>query len=206
MNKNNFMTTLLSTVLVIIAAIAFKPSLSLGSDKKPKFVEYVSTENYFKCRIPEDWSKSEQVFGLCEEEKRVYGVTLLGPPNENQVSTSISIHYYAPGNIVHKTMDKFIKLHAKPVFGVAEEGQSFSKVRQVRIAGRKAMAFDRIDIRFLGHEEINPKKVSVYERFVVVPAMDDMGFYVLILSVPEEIKDKYKETFEKTVKSFLPEK
>jgi hypothetical protein len=205
MNKNSFIGKLLSGVLIIIAVIAFKPSVSIGSDKMPEFVKYVSSGNYFKCSIPADWSVYDPVFGLSAEEKKVYGVTLFGPQNGSLVSPVISIHYYAPGNLLHKTMDIFVRRHSGPVLGFVLEGKSYGKIRQIEIAGRKAKTFERIDIRFIGEEAINMPRVSIFEKFIVIPARKDEGFYVLELSVPDEIKDKYTGIFEEAVKSFLPE-
>lgn len=206
MNKNSFMVKLLSGVVLIITVIAFKPSLATELNNVLKFVEYVSSENYFKCSIPSDWSVYAPGFGLSEEEKKVYGVTLFGPQNGSPVSPLISMHYYASGNLLHKTMDRFIRIHSEPVFGVASEGQSYGKVRQIKIAGREAKTFERIDIRFIGHEVINPLRVSVFDKFIIIPDRKDEGFYVLKLSVPVEIKDKYTGIFEESVKSFLPER
>ena len=206
MYKNSFIVKILSGVLIIIAMMAFMASASSGLDEMPKFKEYVSSGNYFKCSIPVNWSVYSPGFGLSEEEKKVHGVTLFGPQNGSQVSTLISIHYYATGNILHETMDRFIRTHAEPVFGVASEGQSYGKVQQIKIAGREAKAFERIDIKFIGARAINMPKVSIYEKFIIIPDRKNEGFYVLQLSVPAEIKDKYKGIFEESVKSFSPDK
>jgi len=206
MNKNSFIGKILSGVLIIIAVITFNPPVSTGLDKMPKFIEYVSSGNYFKCSIPADWSVYDPVFGLSAEEKKVYGVTLFGPQNGSPVSPVISIHYYAPGNLLHKTMDIFIRRHSGPILGFVLEGKSYGKVRQIEIAGREAKTFERIDIRFIGEEAINMPRVSIFEKFIVIPARKDEGFYVLELSVPDETKDKYKGIFEESVKSFLPER
>jgi hypothetical protein len=145
-------------------------------------------------------------FGLSEEEKKVYGITLFGPPNGSPVSPLISIHYYAPGNLLHKTMDIFIRRHSGPVLGFVTEGKSYGEVQQIEIAGRVAKIFERIDIRFIGERAINMPKVSIFEKFILIPAGKDDGFYVLKLSVPAETKDQYTEILEKAIKSFLPEK
>ena len=206
MNKNSFMVKIFSGVFVIIAVMAFKPASSAGLDKVEKFKEYVSSGNYFKCIIPESWSLYQSSFGLSEEEKKVYGMTLFGPQNESRVASEISIHYYAPENLLHKTMDIFIRRHSVPVLGFVSEGKSYGEVRQTEIAGRKAKTFERIDIRFIGERVMNPLKVSIYEKFIVIPARKDEGFYVLKLSVPSEIKEKYAVIFEEVAKSFLPER
>lgn len=206
MYKNSFTVKILSGVLIIISLMVFRPSASIGLDEMPKFKDYVSSGNYFKCSIPADWSVYDPGFGLSEEEKKVYGITLFGPQNGSQVSSLISLHYYAPGNLLHKTMDKFIRTHAEPVLGLESEGESYGKVSQFKIAGRVAKAFERIDIRFIGQRAINMPKVSIYEKFIVIPDKNKIGFYVLQLSVPVEIKNKYTGIFEEIVKSFFPER
>jgi hypothetical protein len=206
MNNNSFIGKIVSGVLMLIAVMAFKPSVSAGADTVPKYAEYVSSGNYFKCSIPADWSVYDTGFGLSAEEKKVYGVTLFGPNNGSPVSPVISIHYYAPGNLLHKTMDKFVRIHSEPVFGLPSEGQSYGKVREITIAGREAKAFERIDMRFVGERVINMPRVSIFEKFIVIPARKDEGFYVLKLSVPVEMKDKHTGIFEESVKSFLPER
>lgn len=206
MNKNNFMVRLLLGAFVITTWITFNSGVSMGVNKVPKLKEYVSSGNYFKCIIPESWSLYQSSFGLSEEEKKVYGMTLFGPQNESPVAPEISIHYYAPENLLHKTMDVFIRRHSGPVLGFVSEGKSYGEVRQTEIAGRKAKTFERIDIRFIGERVMNPLKVSIYEKFIVIPARKDEGFYVLKLSVPVEIKEKYAVIFEEVAKSFLPGK
>jgi len=205
MYKSSFTVKILSGVLIIIALMVFRPLASIGLDEMPKFKDYVSSGNYFKCSIPAEWSVYDPGFGLSEEEKKVYGVTLFGPQNGSQVSSLISIHYYAPGNLLHKTMDEFIRIHAEPVFGLESEGESYSKVSQIKIAGRVAKTFERIDIRFIGKRAIKIPKVSIYEKFIVIPDGKAGGFYVLQLSVPVDIKNKYTGIFAETAKSFLPE-
>ena len=188
----------------IVDTLKNVPVVSIGSGIEPKFVEYVSSGNYFKCSIPSDWSVYEPGFGLSEEEKKVYGVTLFGPRSGSPVSPVISIHYYAPGNLLHKTIDMFIRLHSEPVFGKVSKGESFDRVQQIEIVGRKAKTFERIRIDYIGGEVLNPRSVSKFEKYVVIPAREDVGFYVLELSVPLEIKEQCRVIFEQSVKSFLP--
>ena len=206
--KNQRITgKILAAVFVIVAVTAFKSCVSMGSDDIPKLVEYVSSGNYFKCSIPAEWSVHHQVFGLSEEQKKVYGVTLFGPQeNGSPVNPVISIHYYAPGNLLHKTMDIFIRRNSGPALGFVLEGQSYGEVRQIESAGRKAKTFERIDLRFIGEEAINMPKVSIFERFIVIPAEKNAGFYVLRLSAPVEIIGEYTGIFDETIKSFLPER
>jgi hypothetical protein len=207
MKNQSFTAKIFAATFIIIVVTAFTSSVSMGSDKMPTFSEYVSSGNYFKCSIPAEWNVYHQVFGLSEEEKRVYGVTLFGPrKNGSPVDPVISIHYYAPGNLLHKTMDIFIRRHSGPALGFVLEGKSYGEVRQIEFAGRKAKTFERTDIRLIGEEAVNMPKVSIFERFIIIPASKDEGFYVLKLSAPAEIIEEYTGIFEETVKSFLPER
>jgi hypothetical protein len=207
MKNQSFTGKILAALLMVIALTVFKPSVSRGSEKLPEFVNYVSSGNYFRCSIPANWNMYDPVFGLSEEEKRVYGVTLFGPrKNGSPVDPVISIHYYAPGNLLHKTMDIFIRRHSGPALGFVLEGKSYGEVRQIEFAGRKAKTFERTDIRLIGEEAVNMPKVSIFERFIIIPASKDEGFYVLKLSAPAEIIEEYTGIFEETVKSFLPER
>lgn len=202
--NNIFIVKLLSGVLLIIAIITFNAGASIGSDGAPRYREYVSSGNYFRCIIPEGWSVcTPSGFGLSEEEKKVYGVKLSGPYSVSPVVPEISIHYYAPGNLLEKTMDKFITGHSGPF---VIEGKSYGEVRQIEFAGRKAKTFETINSRNLSGRVTDPMKVSIYKKVIAIPARQGEGFYVLQLSVPVEEKDKYTGTFEETSKSFLPGK
>jgi hypothetical protein len=204
MKKNCFTRKIVLGVLAIIAAIVVNVSPCLAADEKPEFREYVSQGNYFKCSIPSGWSEYSPGFGLSAEEKKVYGITLFGPPGQGRVAPTISIRYYAPGNLLHKTMERFIGVHSASIFGLAAEGTSYSEVRQILIADREAKAFERKSIRYIGEKRsMNPEKIFLFEDFIVVPA--GQGFYVLELSVPYESRNSYTGIFANVVKSFRPE-
>jgi len=194
----------LSGILVMIVVMTFHSAVSSALDKAQKFKEYASFGNYFQCSIPEDWSVYPPGFGLSEEEKKVYGVVLAGPQSKSPIAPLMSIHYYAPGNLLHNTMDVFIRRHSRSNLGIAIEGKSYGQIHEMEVAGRQAKTFERIDIRFIGERVINPTKVPIYEKFVTIPAVSGEGFYVLKLSVPAEMKDAYQGLFDVTVKSFLP--
>jgi hypothetical protein len=48
--------------------------------------------------------------------------------------------------------------------------------------------------------------MSIYEKYIVMPASVDENYYALKWSVPVGIKDKCTGIFEESVKSFLPER
>lgn len=205
MNNNSFVGKIVSVALLISAVIVLDPSVSTGLDEKPKFVEYVSSGKYFKCNIPAGWSVYKPGFGLSAEEKKIYGVTLVGPQNGSPFPPEISIHYYAPGNLMDN-MDKYVRIHSITDVGSAEKGQPYGEVRQMTIAGREAMVFEVIDIRSIKKRTINSPKHSIYEKYIVLPAMMEDGYYALKLSVFNERKDKYTGIFEESVRSFLPDR
>ncbi len=202
MKKSVFIGKLLSGLFLFIA-ITCNAAASAEPDRA-RYKDYVSSGNHFQCRIPADWSVDYPGFGLSEEEKKVYGVTLTGPQNDGPLSPIISVYYYAPGNLLHNTMDVYIRRHTASNLNFETEGKAYGKVSEVEIAGRKAKIFERTDIRLVGGRVLNPTKVPVYEKFVTVSAKSGEGFYVLRLSVPVRIKDEYPALFEETVKSFLP--
>ncbi len=135
----------------------------------------------------------------------MYGLTISGPPGLSGVPPAISIYYYAPGNLLHKTMDLYIRRHSSPVLNASVEGIEYSAVKQIPIAGRDAKTFNRRDVRFIRDQGIDPEKVLIYEEFVVVPAKKDDGFYVLKFSVPCELREINAGTFAAVLKSFVPD-
>jgi hypothetical protein len=203
MIENRILPVVLSAVLVCIA-MAAHPVLSHALDEQPQFREYVSRGDHFTCSIPGAWSEYQPGFGLSQEEKKVYGVTLFGPSEGGPFPPTISVHYYAPGNLLHRTMAKFIKTHAEPVLGTPSEGESYGEPRSTVIAGRQAKIFERMNIRYTGGRTLNPGKVTLFESFAVIPDESNEGFYVLELSVPAGSRSKYTGTFEMVIKSFRP--
>ena len=97
MYKSSFTVKILSGVLIIIALMVFRPLASIGLDEMPKFKDYVSSGNYFKCSIPAEWSVYDPGFGLSEEEKKVYGVVItsssLPTPNAMRQRMSASVPF-----------------------------------------------------------------------------------------------------------------
>jgi hypothetical protein len=203
MSDNRIMRGRLSAILVIIA-MAVHPLTCRALDEQAEFREYTSQGNYFRCSVPRDWSEYHQSLGLSQEEKKVYGVTLFGPSDGGPVPPTISLHYYAPGNLLHRTMDKFIRGHSQPVPGPPSEDGSHGEVRPVAIAGRQAVTFERTNVRYTGGRTLNPDKMVLFERFVVIPDENDRGFYVLALSVPEGARSRHIEVFRVITESFQP--
>lgn len=203
MIENRIIGAVLSAVFAFIT-MAVYPLSCPAVDEQKQFREYVSQGNHFTCSLPRDWGEYQPGFGLSQEEKKVYGVTLFGPSDGGPAPPTISLHYYAPGNLLHRTMDKFIRGHSQPVPGPPSEGGSHGEVRPVAIAGRQAVTFERTNVRYTGGRTLNPDKVVLFERFVVVPDESDRGFYVLSLSVQDRTRSKHAGIFEAVTESFRP--
>ncbi|MBN1141614.1 MAG: hypothetical protein JXB25_07470 [Deltaproteobacteria bacterium] len=204
MDKINFLAKLPFLVIFISAIVTFISCAPIASENAKENREYISTGNYFKCNIPDDWNVYiPSGFGLSEEERKVYGGLFSGPYAEGQDSPEISVYYYAPGNLLEKTMDVFIRRHAGTGFF---EGRSYQEVKEIEFSGRKAKNFESIRQRNLSGRVLNPVFVTIFQKFIVVPAKEGEGFYVLRLAVPFEIKDQYIGTFDEVSKSFVPSK
>ena len=107
----------------------------------------------------------------------MFGAEFLGPTDGDGITSRISVRYYAPGNLLHKTAEKFISTHSKPVLGAAPGGRKYGPVKSGLAGKYYAKVFERKTFEFLPPETINPKKIPVYEKYHVVPVKT--GFYVL---------------------------
>lgn len=196
-------TNLTNMLFLCFMLCTFIFNAEVYSETKPDVSEqYVSEGRYFKVNLPSGWGKKEEIFGLSSEEKKVYGVNVLGPISKYGIAPMISVHYYAQGNLLHKTIGGFINLHAQSALGANLDGEEYSPVRIESVAGRPAKVFDRKVCKYIPPEVLNPKKIAIYERFVVMPASE--GFYVLRYSAPEDTAEKYQGVFEKVISSFEP--
>lgn len=157
---------------------------------------------YFTVTLPQGWERRESAFGLTAKEKKVFGVEVYGPTNADNIFSMISVHYYAPGNIVHRTYEKFIKRNIQSALGANIDGKQYGKIKNGEVAGRGAKLFERITYEYIPPESIKQKKVPVYEHFAVVPAK--AGFYVLEYYAPKEIAKTNIKAFEDVLDSFVP--
>jgi hypothetical protein len=80
------------------------------------------------------------------------------------------------------------------------EYQTIESLIKDKIAARPAKVFEKKVYEYTPPDAINPKKVGVYECFVVMPS--NKGFYVLRYTAPEDIAEKYQGVFEKVISSF----
>ena len=134
-------------------------------------------DGYFTVKIPAGWYKADAAFGLSQEEKKVYGAEFLGPEDADGIVSKISVRYYAPGNMLHKTAEIFIATHSRPVLGAALDGEKYGPVENGLVGKYYAKIFERRIFEFVPPETISPKKIPIYEKFHVIPVKN--GFYVL---------------------------
>jgi len=180
--------------------------------------------SYFSCDVPPEWSRVEgSGFGLSDEEKKTYGITL-GAPESGEIPVRISLYYYAEGNLMYKSLEHYLNLFAKPALGTALEGSSYGEVTPAKVGGRDGMMFERLKQEFVplqnsldpsdspGREgivyerrrEMMARAVPVKERFMLLPAK--AGFYALRYSAPADKFAKYLPVFEQAAKRFYPKR
>jgi len=162
--------TLALTVLLLPACAALQAG---ANDTAMLYTE----KGYFTVMAPAGWTNTESTFGLSQEDKKVFGAEFLGPQDADGITARISVRYYAPGNLLHKTAEKFISTHAKPALGAAAGGRQYGPVKTGLAGKYYAKFFERKTFEFIPPETISPKKIPVYEKFHVVPMK--RGFYVL---------------------------
>ena len=158
-------------------------------------------ENYFSVVFPSDWVKKDSGFGLSKDEKKVYGVEMFGPVSDG-LAVIIGVQYYAPENLVHKTPERFVKLHSQPALGVNLDGRVYGKVKSGKAGGCSTKVFERKVFEYLPPDALHPKKIPVYESFTVVPVKN--GFYVLRYYAPMAIAKANLKAYEAVLASFKP--
>ncbi len=196
--------------LLTVIAAAFGASGTASSDIEgtPKFVEYVSPGKYFKCLLPEGWSRYEAP-DASRDATKVYGMEVYQRRSEHKVA--ISVKYYAGDNRLHKSAEQFIKVHSRPVFGGPEqEGERYGPVKEIPFKGIQAKTFERTLYEFEDHvrdqasgryaEPISPRKFPMVERYIVVPAQK--GFYVLRYKAPPDAERELEGIFQRVLESF----
>lgn len=155
----------------------------------------------FTVVFPEGWAQQEQAFGLGEAERRVYGADFAAP-GAGLIPVRISVKYYAPGNLLHKTHEQYIRRHAKPPLGANLDGKIYGKVSDGKAGDYYAKVFERKTFDYFPKRAVNTKKYPVYEKFHVVPVKQ--GYYVLRYTAPLEKAKEAARHYEAAVASFKP--
>lgn len=154
--------------------------------------------SYFEVALPAGWTPVPAAgYGLSPAEKKVYGLELAGPAE----GALISAHYYAPGNLVDKTPEKYIRVHSLPEGAKPAALPALPKAAGDKVGGRKAKLFVNIT-HARGAERTVGGGAEVWEAFAVIPLKS--GYYALRYSAPAA---KYAESlpaFEAFLASFRP--
>lgn len=181
---------------VVTLCLAMAPVLG-----EPSGAAVYTEGGYFSVVMPGGWIKKEAEFGLSSGEKKVYGVEFVGPVSGG-LTAKISVHYYAPGNLLHKTPERFVKLHSQPAIGINLDGKVYSKVTDGRVGNFFARIFSRKVFEYMPSNVVDPEKILVYESFAVVPLKN--GFFVLRYYAPADIAKANLMAYETILNSFKP--
>ncbi|MFH1830613.1 MAG: hypothetical protein ABH871_07545 [Pseudomonadota bacterium] len=182
------------SVVLLFAAVASAQEAGVGPA-----MTYIE-KGYFTVEIPAGWLKADVAFGLSQEKKKVYGANFLAASDSDGLAPRISVHYYAQGNLLHKTADKFIRTHSEPVLGATDDGRYYSPVKKGLVGKYHAKVFECNTFEYIPPESIDQKKIPVYEKFAVVPAK--AGFYVLSLYSPMETSKANLKAYKSVLASF----
>lgn len=168
----------------------------------PKGMRLVIEPGRFEVCVPESWSRYTSSMGLTDAERGEYRVYMRGPGSADGVESQIIIAYYAPGNLIHKSVEVYLRRLSQPVLGAALEDDVYGGVRKETLEGREVLRFERDKSVYLPPRSLNARKIPVHERFVVIPAT--AGFYVLRMGAGLERKDEVAALFEKVLVTFRP--
>lgn len=151
--------------------------------------------------VPEGWVREGEPYGLADREKGVYGADFLAPGG-GEFPTRFSVNYYAPGNLLQPTYEKYIRQHATPPLGANLDGKVYGKVKDGRAGNYYAKVFERKTFEYFPPRSLKAKKVFLYEKFYVVPIKK--GFYVLRFTAPMDAAKAASKKFDAAAASFRP--
>ena len=184
----------------ILTGLLLLPGLAAAGDAgKGAAMNYTET-GYFTVSLPAGWAKTEPALGLSKEEKKVFGAEFRKPADADGLSPKIAVFYYAPGNLLHKTPEKYIRVHSQPALGAAADGRQYGPVKAGAVGKYYAKIFERKTFEYVPPEGIKQKKVPVYEKFSVVPVKN--GFYVLSYYSPMDSAKAGLADYEDALASF----
>lgn len=149
---------------------------------------------YFEVTIPAGWTEDKAYFGLSDEEKKVYGLKLA----QAEGGRTMAAHYYAPGNLVDRTAEKFIKLHSSP----SAKGPSGPRAAGGKVGGLPAKLFGGVSYAADKPHSLDSARAEIWESYAVVPLAK--GYYVLRYAAPAAGFAAGMPAFEAFVASFKP--
>ena len=182
--------------LAAVVFLAACPSRAADTGARP-----YTEKTYFSVAFPPGWVKTDEGLGLSDEEKKVYGAEVQGPVSGG-FAVRIAVHYYAPDNLLHKTYEKFIKLHSKSALGANLDGKIYGKVKAGKAGEHYAKVFERKVFEYFPKNSMNPAKIHIYESFAVVPVK--RGFFVLRYYAPMDLAKANLKVYESVLASFKP--
>lgn len=187
---------MINFIMAVAMSFAAGPALAEAP------VDQTYTEGkYFTVNVPSGWVKKDEALGLTDAEKKVYGAEFFGP-QAGKFAVRIGVQYYAPGNLVQPTSEKFIKLHSKPALGVNLNGKVYGKVAKGKAGNYYAKVFERKTFEYDPPTALHPNKIHIYEKFYVVPVK--RGFFVLRYYAPMDLAKANLKQYEALVASFKP--
>lgn len=193
MTRESIMKNLFAVIFLCLAAVPAGAGEAAGQP--------YTEAGYFSVVFPSGWVKKDELPGLSAAERKVYGVEFFGPV-AGGLAVRVGVRYYAHGNLVQPSPEKFIALHSKPAIGINLDGKVYGEVKEGRAGNYYAKVFERKVFEYMPGEALHPKKLPVYERFAVVPVKN--GFFVLNYYAPMSIAQASQKAYEAVLASFKP--
>lgn len=165
--------------------------------------KYTCDGNFFTAMVPKDWAKKENISS--GRQAREFGVDLKGPANKDGAFSRISLTYFAPDHARFKTMEKYLRINAAPDPDFPVPGEKYGPLSAVLVGNRRAQQFELRTFSFIPPDAVEPLKVAVYEKHVVVPGLKG-GFYVLTYHAPADIAKAGAGVFKAVLAGFKPVK
>jgi hypothetical protein len=198
-----FKILLAFTALVLLIGIAYAQETSLGQE----YYDYQSPGKMFRCILPNGWSVHE-VPDHSREVTKVDGVNTYRGNFRDRVT--LSVYYFPEGNKLHKSMERYIAVHSRPVLGAKLEGEDYEPVSDMELKVGTGKRFQRSIIEYEDHvfipklgkyvEPLHPKQVSLTETFIVMPA--GSGFVAFRYKATPQDAKANEHIFSRVVDSF----
>lgn len=194
---------LIKALMILCCAGAAACAHAKTAGEKPQMTAFTCDGNFFKAMVPKDWGKTERI--SAGRQAREFGVDLKGPAGKDGAFSRISLTFFGADHPRFTTMDKYLGINAVPDPDLPIEGERYGPLTKVLVAGRSAKQFELNTFSFIPPYAVNPVKVPIYEKHIVIPGKKG-GFYVLTYHAPADIAKANIGVFNAVVKSFKPAK
>ncbi len=188
---------------VVLAVIVLSlPSLSMVASSTPGGVDKTvncGMQPYFDCIVPQGWGVYKNP-EFSSKKSMLFGLRLVGPRSPSGAFVRIEADYFAPGNRVHKSPEKYIRVVAQLDGGISLPGEKITPPEAAEFNGLPATRFTVRTYDFIRVTKTSDKKVAIQEEHLVIPA--GKGFYVLEYTAPPVLINEYRPVFEKFKESF----